>query len=408
MSARRADDDQLHVVILSWRDSTHPEGGGAEQYAEHVAAGLAADGHDVQIWCARHPGAPAVTRRNGVVLRHAGGRLTVYLAALLRLLGHRLSGRGPDVVVDVHNGVPFFARLVAGCPVVVLVHHVHREQWSVVFGPLAARIGWWIESWLSPRVHRGCQYVTVSDVTRDELVVLGVDRHAVAVVHNGTVAPLLSDVPRAPEPHLVVLGRLVPHKRVEHAVRALRTLRDEGLPVRLTVIGDGWWSQEVEAEVGRCDVRSAVDLVGYVTEQRKHELLAASWVMLAPSLKEGWGLMVVEAATHEVPAVAYADAGGVSESIVDGSTGLLVRSEDDLVAACRRLITDHDLRASLGRRAAEHAGEFTWRASTTAFLQVLLTAVRHGDTVDLVDGRPRRPAARRRRPLSSRTGPAAR
>jgi hypothetical protein len=69
-------------------------------------------------------------------------------------------------VVDVQNGIPFFARLVAGAPVVVLVHHVHREQWHVVFGRMLAGLGWWMESRTAPRVHRGCQYIAVSGVTR--------------------------------------------------------------------------------------------------------------------------------------------------------------------------------------------------------------------------------------------------
>ncbi|GAB2674224.1 glycosyltransferase family 4 protein [Thalassiella azotivora] len=372
-------DGRLSVVFLSWRDTTHPEGGGAEQYLEHVAGWLAADGCDVEIWCARHAGSGRTSRRGDVVLRHAGGRYTVYLMGLLRLLLARLTGRGPDVVVDVQNGVPFFARLVARCPVVVLVHHVHREQWGVVLGPLGARLGWWLESRVSPRVHRGCQYVAVSEVTRDELVELGVAREDVAVVHNGTAPAPARAGTRSPDPHLVVLGRLVPHKQVEHAVRTVRALRAEGVPVTLSVVGEGWWKPEVAAEVERCGVQDAVELHGFVDESTKHAVLARSWLMLAPSLKEGWGLMVVEAAVHRVPAVAYSTAGGLSESIVDGESGVLVDDEQGLLDATRHLLRDHALRDAMGTAAAEHARQFTWRGAATSFLQVLLRAA-HGQS----------------------------
>jgi len=215
----------LRVAVLNWRDTTHPEGGGSERYIERIAADLVADGCEVEVFCSRHPGVPRTLRRDGITFRHAGGRWTVYAGALGRLLRQRLSGQGPDVVIDVHNGVPFFARLVAGRPVLVLVHHVHREQWAVVFGKALAGVGWWLESKVSPRIHRGCQYVAVSDVTRKELVELGVHEDAIAVVHNGTRPVPEGQPPRDPEPSLVVLGRLVPHKRVEHAMVAVARLR---------------------------------------------------------------------------------------------------------------------------------------------------------------------------------------
>jgi glycosyltransferase involved in cell wall biosynthesis len=311
-----------------------------------------------------------------VALRRAGGRLTVYPRALLGLLGDRLRGRRPDVVLEVQNGVPFLSRLVAGCPTVVLVHHVHREQWPVALGPLAARIGWWIESVLAPRVLRGCQYVTVSATSRRELAELGVRAGDVAVVHNGVdpVPPVPASRPAGEGPRLVVLGRLVPHKRVEHALEVLARLRAEVPGLRLQVVGEGWWHEPLVAQAHRLGVADAVDLLGYVPEATKHEVLAGAQVLLAPSLKEGWGLMVVEAGQHGVPAVAYRQAGGIAESVVDGVTGVLVEDLDAFVAATRRLLLDESLRTRLGEGARAHAATFSWPTTTTAMLGLLRRA----------------------------------
>src|SRR5919198_1046156 len=115
------------VVILNWRDTRNPEGGGSELYVERIAAGLAARGRPVTMVCAGWPGAPREERRDGIRILRRGSRLTVYLWAALLYLSGRV---GPhDVVVDVQNGLPFFAALYARRPVVVLCHHVHREQW---------------------------------------------------------------------------------------------------------------------------------------------------------------------------------------------------------------------------------------------------------------------------------------
>jgi glycosyltransferase involved in cell wall biosynthesis len=196
----------VRIAILNWRDLTHPDGGGAERYAVNVATGLVRRGHEVTLLCADHGGAPRDEIVDGVRLRRRGGRLGVYQQGLRGL--HRLERtEGPfDVVVDVQNGLPFFSPLATRTPVVSLVHHVHREQWPVVFGPVAARIGWGIESRLSPRVYRGRQYVAVSGRTKDELAELGVDPSHIAVVHNGTDPPMSTDVARSAIPTIVILA----------------------------------------------------------------------------------------------------------------------------------------------------------------------------------------------------------
>lgn len=368
----------LRVAFLNWRDSGHPEGGGSELYVESVAAGLVAQGHEVTLLTARYPGSSARDVLDGVRVRRAGGRFTVYLRALLHLL---LRGTGRyDVVVDVQNGMPFLSRLVTRRPVVVLCHHVHREQWGIVFGGtrlgrLAAAVGWWLESAVAPRLYRGCRYVTVSEISKADLVALGVRAADVTVVHNGT-PPATAAGPRSPTPEVLVLGRLVPHKRVEHAVRALGTLRAELPDLRLVIAGHGWWQPEVVAEVDRLGLRPCVDVLGYVDDTEKQRLLSRAWVLATPSVKEGWGLCAVEAAVHGTPTVAYRSAGGVAESVLDGQTGLLADDDEaDFTAQLRRLLTDDRLRSRTGWAAVAHAQRFTWAATADSFGEVLAAAV---------------------------------
>jgi glycosyltransferase involved in cell wall biosynthesis len=367
----------LDVLILNWRDVTHPYGGGSEVYAEQVAAGLSRRGHHVTFLCAAHPGAPArTTTADGVRIVRTGGRLSVYAAAAAAYRRGVL-GR-PDVIVDVQNGVPFFARAWAGAPVVMLVHHVHREQWPVVMGPVQARIGWWVESRLATRVNRGLPYVTVSDVSRDELGELGVDLDDIRVVHNGTPLPWAAPAAVSSTPRLVALGRLVPHKRIEMALRTTARLRDTHPGLHLDVVGHGWWQDELLAAARALDVMDSVTFTGYVDEPAKDRLLGTAWVSLVPSLKEGWGLTVMEAAAHGTPSVAFRHAGGVAESVVDGVTGLLADDEEGFVRAVDRLLADRQLRERLGRAAQERATEFTWDAAVSRWEATLYDAVRAG------------------------------
>jgi glycosyltransferase involved in cell wall biosynthesis len=350
------------VLFLNWRDATHPEGGGSERYVHRVAEGLAASGLRVTLLCAAHGRAPREEHRGGVRVLRRGGRLTVYPRGLLHVLLSR-----PRAVVDVQNGVPFGSPLVTRRPVVVLVHHVHREQWPILFGRVVGALGWWLESRVAPRIYRRCRYVTVSPSTAAELVQVGVAAARVCIVPNGTEPTPPVRTRTDPHPRLVVLGRRVPHKRVEHAIEAVARLHRSHPGLRLDVVGDGWWAPELRAHAERLGVADRVAFHGHVDEQTKHELLAAAWVHVCPSVKEGWGIAVTEAAGHGVPTVAYGSAGGLRDSVRDGEGGLLVDDLDGLVGAVDRLLGDPAARAVLGAGAARYAAGYSWPASVTAF-----------------------------------------
>ncbi len=313
------------VLLLTWRDSSHPEGGGSERYVEEVARGLADRGAAVTIFSSTHDCAPAEETIDGVRYVRRGGRLSVYPHGL------RYAARSrPDVVVDVQNGVPFFSRLVVRRPVVLL-----------------------------------------SEATRAELGTLGIAAHRVTVIPNGADPAPQTRRPKSPVPRLAVVGRLVPHKRVEHAVDTLARLRERWPDLRLDVVGRGWWSDQVRAYARGRGVADAITLHGWVDEQTKHEILAASWVHLCPSVKEGWGIAVLEAAAHGVPTVAYRDAGGTAESVRDGITGLLAGDLDEFVAHVDALLGQDERRMALGAAARVHAASFRWETTARAFAALL-------------------------------------
>jgi len=358
--------------VLSWRDGRHPEAGGAEVFLERVTARFAERGHEVTVMSARYPGSLAeetVDRRH---LLRRGGRFTVYPQGMRVAAAGR---RRYDVVMDVQNGVPFWAPLVTRVPVVNVVHHVHREQWPEVFGPARARLGWWLESAAAPLAYRSSHYIAVSTATRDELVGLGVGPERVDVVLSGLDAPT-SDVSYEPldPPSMVVLGRLVPHKRVELALETLARLRATWPDLTLTVVGQGYWLPELQETAAQLGVEKAVRFAGFVSDVEKADLLAAARVNLLPSLKEGWGLAIVEAAALGTPSVALRSAGGTAESIVEGRTGLLADDEEDFVRQVSRILGDADLRERLSEGAREHAAQFSWDRTGDEVLEVLAAA----------------------------------
>lgn len=367
----------MHIVVLNWRDTSNPEGGGSEVYVEQLARRWAGFGHRVTLVCAAHDQGAAREDRDGITIVRVGSKLTVYSRARRML---RRGALGPvDVIVDTQNGIPFFATWASKAPTVVLVHHLHREQWPVVYDPVRARIGWFIESVVAPRAFRRSRYVAVSEATRDELIGHGVSPTSITVVHNGVDAVIDPAVPRDAAPRIVVLGRLVPHKRVEHVISAAASLRARHPGLTVAIVGDGWWADELREAARRSGVDDIVEFTGHVDEDEKARQLARAWVLALPSLKEGWGLVVMEAASAGVPAVAYADAGGVNQSIVDGQTGLLVRGgPEEFAAALDSVLRDDAIRARLAQRAQRRSQDFSWDASALAFEAVLRRSMEEG------------------------------
>jgi glycosyltransferase involved in cell wall biosynthesis len=386
----------VRVLIFTWRDARHPEAGGSETFVERVSDGLVSLGHEVTIFTAGYDGAAARETRSGRSYLRRGGRYTVYGHAGAHLVGWR---RRYDVVLDVQNGVPFWTPLWTRTPVVNVVHHVHREQWPEVFGPLRARFGWWLESRAAPRVYAGSAYLTVSDATRTELGSLGIDEDRISVVYSGNDLP--TGLPVAAErtsyPSLVVLGRLVPHKRVELALEAVARYRSTYPDLRLSVVGHGYWEADLRARAAELGISEQVDFAGFVDDDTKQELLASSWLQLLPSVKEGWGLVVLEAGFHRTPTVAFRAAGGTTESIVDHSTGLLCDDDEDFLTQVGLLLADGPLREELGRAARDHAQKFSWEGTAAGVEAVLLRAVAAGAGVS-----PDAPVAEST-PTSSRT-----
>jgi glycosyltransferase involved in cell wall biosynthesis len=290
------------------------------------------------------------------------------------------------VVVDVQNAVPFFSPMYCGRPVVVLVHHVHREQWGMIFSRRTSRLGWWVESRLSPWLYRRARYITVSEASRDDLAGLGVDPSRVTIVHNGAPRPSVVTaeadersaapiVGRTANPSILFLGRLVPHKRIEFVLRAAADLRTEfpGLSVR--VAGQGAWEPRLLEEAERLRVADLVSFDGFVSEEEKRRLLRESWTLAMPSVKEGWGLAVMEAAAEGTPAVA-SRSGGLVESVRDGETGVLADDYEGFVAGLRRVLGSPELRDRLGAAARERAATFRWDETAIAFESVLAEAAR--------------------------------
>lgn len=369
----------LRVLLCNWRDSAHPQAGGAELYCREVAERLVASGCHVTLLAAAVPGRPAVEDVEGVRVLRRGSALTVYVHAALHMLRER---RRVDAVVDFQNGIPFFAPVFAGrrTAVVAVVHHVHQDQFALHFPSAAARLGRFLEGPVSRVVYRRTPVAVVSPSTREDVrrrLRFTSDLH---VVPNGVTPqaarPTGGGSAEGP-PRIVLVTRLVPQKRVERVVEAMPHLLRRFPDLHLDVIGRGPSEASIAAAARRSGVADRVTLHGYLDDGARDELLSRAWLTVTASVAEGWGLTVVEANAAGVPCVAY-DVPGLRDAVVPRRTGWLVPPGGTLAETVVEALVELSDPAARARTAAAcraWAAGFTW-AGTAARLAALLLSER--------------------------------
>ncbi|MFL5780519.1 MAG: glycosyltransferase family 4 protein [Thermoleophilaceae bacterium] len=356
----------LHVLILSDRDWTHPQGGGTGTNLYGQVSRWIAWGHRVSVIACSYPGAAPVERRGPLTLHRVGGRSTVFPRAILR----QWRGLVPDadVVLEVVNGITFLTPVWLRVPRLTLVHHIHRDHYVREMGRLGRVAAFMLETLPLRLLYRRSRFLTISRASAEGIAAAGIPRERIEVgyigVELGAFAP--DAAARAERPTLLYLGRLKRYKRLEVLLEVLERNPD----AVLEIAGDGDHRAALEAEIDERGLRSRVRLHGHVSEERKRELYQRAWLNVTASSAEGWCLSVMEAAACGTPSAALA-VGGLAESIDDGRTGALAADTVELAERVQAILRDAELRDSLGQAALERAAEFGWDATAAHTLRLL-------------------------------------
>ena len=361
----------LHILILSDRDWTHPQGGGTGTNLFAQVARWLHWGHRVSVISCSYPGARACERIGDLTLHRVGGRSTVFPRAILR----QWRGLVPDadVVLEVVNGITFLTPIWCRTPRVTLVHHIHRSHFVREMGPKGHVAALLLETLPLRLLYRRTQFLTISQASARDIARHGIDPTRIEISYLGVEQAAFGPDPaaRAPEPTLLYLGRLKRYKRIEVVLDVLAANPSSVLDLA----GEGDHREALEAEIDARGLRHRVRVHGHVTEEHKLELYRRAWVNITTSSAEGWGLSVTEAGACATPSAALR-LGGLAEAIDDGRTGVLAEDPAELAVKVGRILADPRLRDALGRAAQARASEFTWDATARRTLE-LLDAQRH-------------------------------
>lgn len=180
------------------------------------------------------------------------------------------------------------------------------------------------------------------------------------------------------EPLVLFAGRHVPDKGVAVLPDAIREARRTEPQVRATIVGDGPERPAVLRRIGELGLEDAIDAPGFVERERLDRLMRRATCMVFPSVREGYGLAVIEAASHGVPViVCRAPDNAATELVSQGVNGMVVDSPSPaalgpaIVQAVRR---GPELRSSTAKWFAENAPKLSIRSSIELIRRVYLRA----------------------------------
>jgi glycosyltransferase involved in cell wall biosynthesis len=262
------------------------------------------------------------------------------------------------VSIDQINGLGFGLPLMRTRNTVAFIHQTISDIWDTRPWPMA-KVGRFIENAVL-RWYWNTPFITVSPSTWQEMRDRGWQG-------EGTIAMVGSPSPswhtKSATPTLCFLGRLnAPTKRLHLALEVFAEVRTQVPEAVFHVIGRGVPPTR--------SVPLGVVFHTNVSDEERNKILGESWCLIATSLREGWGMMVTEAAAAGTPAVVL-DAPGLRDSVQPKRTGEIVSSPEMMVQAIVHLLTNAQERDELARAAFQFAKELSWDRSAMEFEQGL-------------------------------------
>lgn len=346
----------------------HPQAGGAEQVMREHMKGWVEAGHRVTLFSSRFIGSKNFEKSEGMEILHEGDQ---YIGVKIQAFKYWLKNNKKfDLVVDQFHGIPFFTPLYIKKPKLAVLQEVAKEVWFLngfpfPFNYIIGTIGFLVEP-LIFLLYRNTPFMVGSLSAKEDLMKVGISPKKITIVPHGVIVPRyrISDL-RSKTKTVIFLGALTKDKGIEDAIKAFSILNKNG-EYQFWVVGKGSpeYTGYLKGLAKRLNVLDKIKFWGYVDNIKKFDLLAKSHILINTSVREGWGLVNIEANAMGVPVVAYKSAGLV-DSVKEGQSGIFCKENtpEELASSVDMLLESAEEYARLSAGAIKWAKNFDWKKS---------------------------------------------
>ena len=367
----------MNILILSWRGPGHPNAGGAEISTHEHAKNWVRAGNSVTLFTSSFKDGKSEEVIDGIIITRRGS--DVFGVQLSAFVWYFL-GRHErfDLVVDQFHGIPFFTPLYVRTKKLAFIHEVTKEvwwlnPWQKPFNLIPGIVGTLFEPLIFKFFYRHTSFMTVSESTKKDLIGWDIPRHNISVVHNG-ITTLKVRLINKKEKTLIYLGALTKDKGIEDAIKVFDLINQKDPNWQFWVVGKGEskYISNLKMKIKEFNLNKKIRFFGYIDQNKKFELLAKAQVLINPSVREGWGLVNIEANSVGTPVLGY-NVPGMTDSVQIGRTGYLLDKGDvsNMAQKVLNLSRDNKIYNKLSRESVWWSKKFTWDKSGKMSLELI-------------------------------------
>ncbi len=313
----------MNILWFTWKDIQHPRSGGAEVVNHEIAKRLVADGHNVTMVVSRPKHQSAEDEIDGYKVVRTGNRVTLYLNAAW-VYFRRFKGWA-NLTIEEVNTMPFFTGAYVRGRRVLIVYQLAREVWFHQMMTPFSYIGYYSEyvyMWLL----RKNRVITISKSSKQDLLHQGFRDKQVSIMRVGTEIDQPKKLPEKSHSTTVIsFGTIRAMKQTLDQVVAFEYARAELPGLKLVIAGlpEGSYGRRVEEYINHSKYKNDISLKGRVSDEQRQKIMQDGGIIVVTSIKEGWGLIVTEAAKLGTPAIVY-DRDGLRDSAFRGKGSWVV------------------------------------------------------------------------------------
>jgi len=360
------------ILILNWRCPKNPLSGGAEMVTLEHAKAWVKSGFKVTWLASSYKGAKQNEILEGVNIYRFGNPISIYLLASF-LYWFKWGGKF-DLVVDEIHGIPFLSPLWAfKSKKLAYIHEVAQEIWDEML-PFPINILGKLYEKIYFIFYINTLFLTGSNSTKTDLVRYGIDEKQITVIPHGLFLTPVTSVPKK-EKNLTLLyvSRLVKMKGIEDAIRIFSEVEKKIPNAQFWIVGSGeeTYVKKLHELVNELKLEKSTTFFGFVDEKKKIELYQKAHFLLHTSVREGFGLVVIEANSQGTPALTY-DTPGLKDVVKNGINGFTFPQGhyQQFVDKCVSIWKNDDYE-ELACSAIMSSKEYNWGTITNQSLEII-------------------------------------
>jgi len=366
------------ILFLSWRDIKSPNMGGAEIYTHEMMRNSDLSEFEFVHFSPMYEGAESHETIDGITYIREGSLLTIIFKCIKY---YKQNKDNIIFVVDQCNTFRFFTKFwVKAEKRIFFIHQLTREIWDYHMRFPFSKVSKILETPML-RLNRNDLTITVSESTKRDLLDVGFDEKKVSIMPEGaSFTPWNESECFNKEPNItfIYVGRFAMYKGIDACFSAFGEFKKVHSNAKLWIVGKKNDDYIRNSLLPICtkygltygDTTENIDITfhGFVSEDKKLELMSRAHLQLVPSIREGWGLIVTEAAAVGTPSIVY-NSPGLIDAVDFGKAGFLTKHNSDhgLYEAMKNAICNKEEYESIRKAANDFSRKFSWERTGMEF-----------------------------------------